>query len=240
LFAPLFDADTRRQLALNNQLKNVSVERVLLADSVPQHVLRHYLRLVAQIIETDLRNRLETARAGSVCTDMRLPIELDAEIMRRVDQQIAMQHANTDREKRDLPPATQREIDIAAENYRALRVFQRLADLLADRGNELEPFDDPDAAVALFFNTLHISRTLQATLASRRARTRMPDHAPMEREAMRHFRPFLGALSERYARRELFIDEYLECLRRFVFCGVHAPLPPQLEQHLPHTDTANE
>ena len=217
------------------------MERVLLADRVPQHVLRHYLRLVAQIIECDLRNRLETARPGSVCLDMRVPVELDAEILRRVDQQIALQHANVDREKRDLPPATPHEIELANENYRALRVFQLLADLLADRSAELQLLvDDVDAAVVLFFNTLHISRMLQATFASRRSRTRMPDHAPMERESMRHFRPFLGALSEKYARRDIFIDEYLETLRRFVFCGVHAPLPPTLHQMLPPQQTQTD
>lgn len=226
LFAPLLDDETRRQVARNNQALNANIARVLLAPRVSQTVLKHYLRLVAVTIETDLRNRFETARPGSVCVDMRVPIELGAEIMRRVDQQLAIQNDNTDRHKRDLPPATQHALDFVNDNWRALRVFQSLADLLADKSSEVL-IDDTEAALALFFNTLNVSRTLQIMFASDRSRLRMPGHMPLDRESMRLFRTLLARQTDRLNRREIFIDDYLVELRRLVFFGTPTPLELQ-------------
>jgi hypothetical protein len=225
LFDPLIDSATRHSLAQNNQRLNTSVERILLNHNAPQqHVLRHYLRLVALVIESDLRNRTQTARPGSVCNDMRVPIELDGEVERRVDQQLVQRDSLTDREKRFMPPATQHEVDAVADGWRTLRTFQLLANLLSDRACEVF-IDDTDSAIAVFFSTAHVSRVLQSVISSQRSLLRLPDHRPLSQESTRLLFPFLRVTTESYRRFEIFTDEYVDRLRRFVFYGTHHPMP---------------
>jgi hypothetical protein len=236
LFAPLLDAATRSGCIEANRYKACSVERVLLcAQPQPrQHVLAHYLRLVAEVIETDLRNRLQTAQAGSVCNEMRVPIEIDAEVLRRADEHCELVNGLRDRHKKSLPEPTQRERDVVDDNYRTLMMFQLLSVLLSDRlsGNEegVTVTDDNEAALALFFSTMAISRSLQAVLCSERSLARLPDHRPIRRSDMAMFMRVLQTHTERYRARALLINEYVDLLRQYVFWGIHSPVSDEIHR----------
>ena len=233
LFEPLLGADARREMAQNNQRRATSVERVLLDDAVSQRVLRYYMRQVALVIETDLRNRPETALAGSVCNDIAVPIELSCEVERRVVRQCEQEATLVDWEKRDMPEPTPAQRREAAENYRSLRAFQTLAELLSGRVPELV-IEDSTAALALFFSTVPVSRTLQALLGARRVdgvAARMPDHTPLAPLAMRNLCRVLQLLTPQYRSHALSTDEYVARLRDWVFLGVVEPpraTPPPL------------
>lgn len=186
-----------------------SVVAAMLLGSSPRHVVLHYMQVAAREIEIELRNR-QTARLGSLHFDIAVPAELDGEIERRMNVYI-------DRRQTTLEEQDGREAE-CDELLRVLNVYQALSELLSGRST-------PDCAglldecQAMFFCIVHMSRDLQALLFARQHRSRLPQHVPMARADGLRFMEVLRLLTPLYTGEQLNSRQYVERLRKFVFCG---------------------
>lgn len=195
--------------------KWMTVIAAMLASDTPQHTLHHYMHKAAMEIEIELRNR-QSAQLGSLCIDITVPVELEAEIERR----IAVYLGKTDEMimLSDSDPTKEEKKRFCDELYNVLSVYQAMAESLSCRG--VPRYTHMlNATQALFFCIVNMSRELQSMLFQRRHRWRLPQHCSMRQESILDFMDVLKRLTPLYTSHVLNSDEYVDKLRKFVFWG---------------------
>lgn len=194
----------------------MTVVTAMLSPDTPGFVLHHYMHKVATEIEIDLRNR-ETSQLGARHIDLKIAAELEAENYRRVAVYLDRRQEIIDAPDREDPVVAESQV-FCDELYSVLCVYQAMLDSLTCNGS-------PDykkmieAAQALFFCTVHMSREFQALLFKEKHRWRMPQHGPMKQQKARALMAVLNQLTPLYTSHVLSSEQYVDKLRRYVFFG---------------------
>ena len=214
IFTPLADIGQTEASNKHARAKWHNVVSVMLAGNTPRYILRHYMHKAALEIEIELRNR-DSAQMGSPHIDIHDPLELQAEIERRM----SVYFAKLEAVKSAAPDDAEERREECEETYRVLQVYSAMAETLACRGV-------PDyskmlvTTQALFFCLVHMSRELQATLFKATHRWRLPQHVPItDRREISDFMFVLRTLTPLYTGGVLNSNEYVDKLRKFAFWG---------------------
>lgn len=198
-----------------------SVAAVMLMEDTPLDVLNYYMHKAATEIELAMRNR-DSASLGAVDADIQIPIEIDTEIERRLDQymkqceQLEECRSNDSYRPEDIA-MTEHE---CKELLHTLKVYQAMSNLLSGRGSNELVGELIVPAQALFFCLVCMSRELQAMMFSRQHRWRMPGHvAVVDQDAICQFMTALKTVTPLYTANIFDAQDYVEALRKFVFWG---------------------
>lgn len=197
---PLLSNETLVGLQRGQQLQQQNVVAAMLNEKPTRNVLVYYMRECARELEQELRSR-PCAQVGALETDCGVPLELNAEIERKVDALVNNTSDEGDRAHEDL--------------LSVVNMYQQLANLLENKHSELR---DVQTAQSLFLRTLCISPALQALVAHKENTRRLPNHFALPSaeyvRLMRHLEQFTT-----FSTIQTPIEKYVKIIRKFYFNG---------------------
>jgi hypothetical protein len=215
IYAKLVDAAESVECRTASHEKWSNVVAIMLASNTPQNFLLHYMHKAAMEVEIELRNRT-SAQLGSLHIDVTVPVELEAEVERRIG--VYIQKCDVLTMLRDDDPTKEEHKLFCEEMFRVLNVYQAMSESLSCRGTP-QYTNMIDATQALFFCIVHMSRELQAMLFQQRHRWRLPQHCAMRQPCVLDFMNVLRKLTPLYTSHVLSSAEYVDKLRKYVYWG---------------------